>query len=134
MIEGGCLCGTIRYAVDGEIGEVSHCHCSMCRRIHGAAFATYGALPRENFQWTSGADAVKRYRSSTTLERTFCSICGSTLQAILEKEPDVLYLALGTTDGDPQCRPSFHIFVESRAPWHEITDDLPQHGSWTYDA
>ena len=106
MIEGGCLCGRIRYAVDGEIGEVSHCHCSMCRRIHGAAFATYGAVPRENFRWVSGAGTVKRYRSSTTLERTFCGNCGSTLQAILETEPDVIYLALGTTDGDPITDPA----------------------------
>ena len=134
MIEGGCLCGKVRYTVDGDIGEVSHCHCSMCRRIHGAAFATYGAVPRKKFRWTSGEDTVKRYQSSEALERTFCNHCGSTLQAILEMEPDVLYLALGTTDGDPKCRPSMHIFVGSKAPWYEITDDLPQHEAWTYDS
>jgi len=133
MFEGGCLCRTVRYAVDGNIGEVSHCHCSMCRRIHGAAFATYGAVPRENFRWTSGTDAVQRYQSSQTLERTFCGYCGSSLLAILKAEPDVFYVALGTTDGDPKCRPALHIFVGSKAPWYEITDDLPQHEAWTYD-
>ena len=66
MLEGGCLCGEVRYAVDGEIGQVSHCHCSMCRRIHGAAFGTYGAVPKENFRWVSGADSVKTYPSSDT--------------------------------------------------------------------
>ena len=51
--------------------------------------------------------------------------------AILKTEPDVIYLTLGTTDGDPKCRPECHIFVESKAPWHEITDDLPQYDTWT---
>lgn len=131
MIEGSCLCGEVRYAIDGEIGQVSHCHCSMCRRIHGAAFGTYGAVPKENFRWLSGAGSVKTYRSSENLERTFCSNCGSTLQAILKTEPDVVYLTLGTMDGDPNCRPECHIFVASKAPWHEITDDLPQYVGWT---
>ena len=106
----------------------------MCRRIHGAAFATYGAVPREKFRWTSGEDSVKRYQSSETLERTFCSNCGSTLQAILEMEPNLLYLALGMTDGDPKCLPSLHIFVGSKAPWYEIADDLPRHEGWIYDS
>jgi len=133
MIEGGCLCGAVRYAVDGEIGQVSHCHCSMCRHIHGAAFGTYGAVPKEDFRWVSGTDSVKTYPSSDSLERTFCSNCGSTLQAILVNEPDVIYVTLGTTDGDPKCRPACHIFVGSKAPWHEITDDLPQYDAWTYE-
>jgi hypothetical protein len=131
MIEGACLCGKITYVVEGDIGEVSHCHCSMCRRIHGAAFATYGAVPRDKFRWLSGSDLVQVYRSSDSMDRTFCSNCGSTLQALFEKEPDVLFLALGTTNSDPNCRPSFHIFVGSKAPWYKITDDLPQHDTWS---
>lgn len=134
MIEGGCLCGEVRYAVDGQIGQVSHCHCSMCRRIHGAAFGTYGAVPKDNFHWLSGAELVTNYRSSDSLERTFCSRCGSTLQAILEAEPDFIYVTLGTMDGDPGCRPECHIFVGSKAPWHEITDALPQFDAWTNDS
>lgn len=106
----------------------------MCRRIHGAAFGTYGAVPKENFRWASGVDSVKTYVSSATLDRTFCSNCGSTLQAILMSEPEVIYLTLGTTDGDPECRPDCHIFVGSKAPWHEITDDLRQYDTWTDDS
>ena len=133
MIEGGCLCGEVRYAIDGEIGQVSHCHCSMCRRIHGAAFGSYGAVPKENFRWVSGTESVKTYPSSGTLERTFCSNCGSTLQAILLTEPDVVYAALGALDGDPKLESAIHIFVGSKAPWHEITDDLPQYDTWTFE-
>ena len=131
MIEGACLCDQIQYTVDGDIDNVSHCHCSMCRRIHGAAFATYAAVPRENFRWVAGSDLVKVYRSSDTVTRPFCNNCGSTLQALFEAEPDLLYLALGTIHGDPKCRPSYHIFVGSKAPWYRITDDLPQYESWS---
>jgi hypothetical protein len=103
----------------------------MCRRVHGAAFGTYGAVPREKFRWLTGSGFVSVYRSSDKMERTFCSVCGSTLQAIFEVEPEVLYLALGTVNGDPVCRPACHIFVGSKAPWYEITDDLPQYETWT---
>lgn len=131
MIEGGCLCGKVRYAVDGSIGQVTHCHCSMCRRIHGAAFGTYGAVSYDDFRWLSGESLVKTYRSSDVMERTFCGECGSTLQAHFAVEPDEVYLALGTVDGDPGCRPDAHIFVGSKAPWYEITDSVPQYETWT---
>ena len=130
MIEGGCLCGKIRYAVNGEITDVSHCHCSMCRKMHGAAFATNGVVQQADFQWSSGQDMVKTYRSSPDMERTFCGHCGSTLQCLYDPEPEVIYLALGTVDGDPGCRPSYHIWVGSKAPWYEIADDLPKFETW----
>jgi len=133
MKTGACLCGEIRYAVQGEFGQVSHCHCSMCRRMHGAAFGTYVAVPAQNFSWTSGADLVETFRSSDVMRRTFCRKCGSTLQALFAPERDVIYLALGTIDGDPACRPAVHIFVGSKAPWYDITDDLPQFDEWTDD-
>jgi len=61
--------------------------------------------------------------------RTFCARCGSTLQWLRESKPDVVDVALGVLDDDPGVRPSHHIFVASKAPWHEITDNLPQHAS-----
>lgn len=131
MIDGECLCGRVRYEVDGVIDDVSHCHCKMCQRIHGAAYGTYGAVPWENFRWLSGEDTIKTYRSSDTMERTFCGHCGSTLQAILDAEPHQFFLTLGTVNGDPGCRPECHIFVDFKAPWSEINDDLPQYSTWT---
>ena len=46
MLRGSCLCGTVRYEIRGPVGRVSHCHCAMCRKAHGAAFATYGRVER----------------------------------------------------------------------------------------
>jgi len=126
MIEGGCLCGKVRYAVDNEITDVSHCHCAACRKVHGAAFGTYGAAGREHFRWLKGEEQVTVYRSSAHLERLFCNPCGSTLLCHSDDEPNTEYIALGTVDGDPGCRPTYHIWVGSKAPWYSITDDLPQ--------
>ena len=129
MIEGGCLCGKVRYAIDGEITEVSHCHCSMCRKMHGAAFVTFGAVQRTDLRWLNGAERVAEYRSSADLIRKFCRHCGSSLLCHSDAEPDVDYIALGTVDGDPGCRPAFHIWVGSMAPWYTITDELPRFGA-----
>lgn len=126
MIEGGCLCGDIRYGVDGPISDVSHCHCGMCRKHHGAAFATFGEAAREDVHWLQGEDKIKVYRSSAQLERWFCTSCGSSLLCRTDEEPNVMYLALGTLDDDPGILPAFHIWVSSKAPWYEITDALPR--------
>ncbi|MCZ7563311.1 MAG: GFA family protein [Burkholderiales bacterium] len=129
MIRGSCLCGSVRYEVRGRLGRISHCHCSMCRKAHGAAFGTYASVRREDFVWLSGADAVVAYRSSPAVTRTFCGRCGATLQFIDDTHPDALDFTLGTLDEDPGARPALHIFVASKAPWFEITDALPQHAA-----
>jgi hypothetical protein len=126
MIEGGCLCGAVRYQVNDSIKDVSHCHCAMCRKHHGAAFATFGVAERNHFHWLQGEQQISIYRSSTQLERLFCGRCGSSLLCRTDEEPDIVYLTLGTLDDDPGCRPAYHIWVGSMAPWHTITDDLPQ--------
>ncbi len=127
MIRGGCLCGSIRYEVRGEVGRVNHCHCVMCRKMHGAAFATYGRVKMEEFAILSGEEDIGSYQSSEPVTRTFCKKCGSTLQFIVTERPGIFGLALGTLDDDPGVRPSLHIFVDSKAPWFDISDDLPQH-------
>ena len=127
MLEGSCLCGGIRYEVRGPVGRVSHCHCAMCRKAHGAAFATYGRVERTDFVLVSGADEIASFQSSPGVSRTFCKRCGSTLQFISDKRPSTFSLALGTLDDNPNVEVSLHIFVGSKAPWFQITDDLPQH-------
>jgi hypothetical protein len=129
MIRGSCLCGSVRYEVRGSLGRVSHCHCSMCRKAHGAAFATYGRVESGDFVLVSGADDIASYQSSPEVARTFCKRCGSTLQFISTKRPGSFSVALGTLDDDPGVQASLHIFLGSKAPWFDITDDLPQHAA-----
>jgi len=127
MLRGSCLCGSVRYEVNGPFSHVTHCHCSMCRKEHGAAFATYGRVQVDDFKLVSGANNVASYQSSLEVTRTFCRQCGSTLQFIRSTRPGSLSLALGTLDDDPCVSASRHIFVGSKAPWFEITDDLPRY-------
>jgi hypothetical protein len=130
MIRASCLCGGVRFEITGELSGGSHCHCSMCRKAHGAAFGTYAAVNAPDFRIVSGVERITRYRSSEGIVRTFCARCGSTLQWLRESKPETVDVALGILDDDPGVRPKRHIFVASKAPWHEITDRLPQHATY----
>jgi hypothetical protein len=125
-LTGSCLCGQIRYRISGPLRGVLNCHCSMCRKSHGAAFRTRAAVKRADFKWLAGENLLTRYESSQGEYRTFCSVCGSNCVTEFESEPEWLGFPLGTLDDDPGVKPQCHIFVASKAPWHDITDDLPQ--------
>ena len=130
MIRGSCLCGEVRFEISGSLSGASHCHCSMCRKAHGAAFGTYAAARAADFRIVSGEDRIVRYRSSAGIVRTFCARCGSTLQWLRESKPEIVDIALGVLDDDPGVKPGMHVFVNYKAPWFEITDPLPQHPEW----
>lgn len=127
MIRGSCLCGSVRYEIRGPLGPSSHCHCSMCRKVHGAAFGSYARVQQSDFVLLSGAEDIASYQSSPGVTRTFCRKCGSTLQFIRATRRDTFALALGTLDDDPGVRPSMHIYVETKVSWIDINDGLPQH-------
>lgn len=133
MITGRCECGAVAYEIDGEINDFSHCHCSQCRRLHGAAFGSYGGVKRSAFRWTSGDRNLRVYASSEKNDRVFCDTCGSLLLTVTAPEPDDFYVAMGTMDGDPPRPPGYHIFVGSKADWYEISDDLPQFDTFSDD-
>jgi hypothetical protein len=124
-VKGSCLCGGIQYEVTA-FGTVVNCHCSMCRKATGAAFRTRATVPTAAFRWLAGEALVSKYESSPGETRTFCRVCGATLATFFRDHPDQIGLPLGTLDGDPGVRPSAHVFVDSKAPWFEIADGLPQ--------
>lgn len=129
-IRGSCLCQAVRFEVRGPFGRASHCHCSMCRKAHGAAFGTYARVKRSDFALLSGESDIAGFASSAGTSRTFCGRCGSTLQFLTDKLPDAIDIALGTLDDDPGIRPVMHIFAGSKAPWYPIEDGLPRHDAW----
>ncbi len=130
MITGKCECGAVQYEVAGEPSEYCHCHCSICRRLHGAAFVSWAGAARKEVTFVSGESSLKRYSFSEKSDSLYCEDCGSRLFVDVKSEPDMLYIAMGTLDGDVTLPPGFHQFVGSKAPWFEITDDLPQHDEW----
>ena len=125
MAEGRCLCGSLRYEADPPFQFMVHCHCSMCRKHHGASFATLVTVPPAAFRWHSGEANVGTYASSATASRAFCRVCGSVAPHLIPAMGQVIIPA-GNLDGELGIRPQLHIFAASRAPWYEITDGLPQ--------
>lgn len=127
MLSGSCLCGAVTYQVDASITSATHCHCSMCRKAHGAAFGTYANVRREHFRFVFGENAVATYSSSSGVSRTFCQHCGATLQWFAEQpHPEWLSIAIGTLDTPLGDIAQKHIYPESKADWYQITDGLPQ--------
>jgi hypothetical protein len=128
MVRGSCLCGDVRFGADA-IEILTHCHCSMCRKAHGAAFATFGNAYETGFRWVAGEDRVAHYRSSPDNARAFCPRCGSNLP-YTNDDIHTWVIPAGALDDDPGVRPVLHTFTGSKAPWHEIADDLPAFETW----
>jgi hypothetical protein len=127
MLTGGCLCGAIRFEINGPVGAATYCHCSMCRKAHGTAFRARLSVPKSSFRFTQGQESLASYSSSAGTIRRFCRMCGSPMVNSWDQEPDNYGLAMGALDDDPLVRPERHEFAGSKAPWYEITDSLPQH-------
>jgi hypothetical protein len=124
MISGACLCGTVRYQVEGPLRNLTHCHCSRCRKHHGAPFASFVEQSSDSFRWLSGEDAVAEYVSSAAWVRRFCKVCGSVVPT---QHGDVMRLPVANLIGDFELPRGLHRFVGSKAPWHKIGDGLPQY-------
>jgi hypothetical protein len=118
--------GSVRYEITAALKNAEHCHCSMCRKAHGAAFSTNAIVPTDMLAVTSGADLLSEYQSSPNRRKCFCSNCGSQLFIRRLDKPEFTVVTLGTTDADPRARPERHVFIGSKAPWYEIADALPQ--------
>ena len=130
MSTGTCLCGAIQFEVNGPIRDVGNCHCSICRRLHGAPFSTYAQVSADDLKLHAGRDRVRTYRSSEQVERSFCDTCGAHFTFRWDGLPGALWIAAGLLEDDPQLRPRHHMFVGSKASWHEITDRLPQYDAY----
>jgi hypothetical protein len=129
MLHGSCLCGAVRYQVSGPLTMMAHCHCSMCRKQHGAPFVTFTAADLASFAWLAGQDTVVTFASSASGRRAFCRICGSAVPAPMAELGQV-FLFPGGLEGDLQLKPQYHMFVGSKAPWYDITDALPQYEAY----
>jgi hypothetical protein len=111
--------------------ECTHCHCSNCRRAHGAAFVTFVGFPTDQFRVSSGDDRRVRYLTETGATRSFCSVCGSTLTYESPRWPGEVHVALANLEWPIDKSPGDHIYVDHKAPWWEIHDSLPQRGGET---
>ena len=126
-IPGSCLCGGVRFEVALPFIRANHCHCERCRKHSGTAMCTQGRVWKENFRLLRGKNLINVYGKGEGAVKAFCRICGSSLLGGDWPDGDQVSIRLGSLDRDPKIRPQFHTFVGDRAPWDEITDDLPQY-------
>jgi len=124
-LTGSCLCGDVAFEVTTSVEPLFHCHCSRCRKSHGAAFASYAFVTERAFQWSRGEASIRRHRSSPKGWRAFCPRCGSSLP-VASESVDRVVIPAGLLGEDPRLGPMSHQFVGSKAPWYEITDSEAQ--------
>lgn len=122
---GGCLCGAVRYAVEGEPIVVALCHCSMCRRSAGAPLVAWAMFAIDGLAIVQGAPAV--HASSPGVERAFCGGCGTQLTFTADFLPGLVDVTVASFDDPAALPPHMHIFDKSRLPWLALTDTLPRH-------
>jgi hypothetical protein len=124
VLVGKCQCGAVRYRVADAFLYAANCHCSRCRAATGSAFKAFAGIEREKLEITEGADNLLVF-GEADLNDTRCGTCGSLLLSVV-RNGDYVHVAMGSLVDPPSIRPTEHIFVGSKAPWFEITDDLPQ--------
>ena len=130
MTKGSCLCGAVQFEIEATSGPFELCHCNRCRKVSGSAFMAGLAVPHDSFRWKTSTDSIVVYEAPLLNEppayRTaFCKTCGSPTPDP-ESTSEVVEIPAGLLSGDPGIAPDKHIFVELKAPWHDITDELPQ--------
>lgn len=125
MAEGGCLCGAVRFRVEGPAVLAELCHCAMCRRAVGAPVVGLGTWARERFRWTAGEPVV--HASSDEAQRSFCGRCGTSLLFERLGARDTVDVTLASLDDPVPFAPTAHIWTMSRLPWLHLDDGLPEH-------
>lgn len=130
-VTGSCFCGVVKFEIELPTLFCGHCHCTMCRRPHGASFVTWTAVPPEQFKITAGEQDITLYKSSEHGTRSFCRICGS--QMFCQTEPEAIDIALAALHGKIDRDPEEHCYFDSRADWTVVNDDLPKLGGESGD-
>ena len=124
MLSGRCECRAVRYRVADEFLYAANCHCSNCRAGTGSAFKPFAGIERDKLRLVEGGDLLLVWGDDTA-NHTRCGVCGSLLYSVV-RDGAYVHIAMGSLEDAPSIRPTEHIFVGSRAPWFEITDDLSQ--------
>jgi len=124
LLTGECECRATTYRVADEFLYSANCHCSRCRAGTGSAFKAFAGIEREKLEVTAGADNLLVWGDDEG-NHTRCGTCGSLLFSVV-RDGEYVHVAMGSLQDEPSIRPSGHIHVGSKAPWFEITDDLPQ--------
>jgi len=125
ILEGGCLCGAVRYRLTAAPVATLYCHCRMCQRAHGAPAIAWLAVPFAAFKLTEGTPTA--YRSSDHAFRHFCGRCGAPLLCHEADNPKYMDVSIASLDTPEAVPPSSHIWTDSKIPWFDTADHLPRY-------
>jgi hypothetical protein len=121
--EGGCLCGAVRFKAEGEPLNVRVCHCRMCQKAMGSPFYARAQFLPEAL---AVEGEIGRYQSSETIDRVFCTRCGTRLFS-WRRNNTAIGVALSTFDDRNAFAPTEHIWVSEKPAWLKLDDGLPQY-------
>jgi len=125
VLNGGCLCGNVRFETSAEPMFSGNCHCRDCQRSSGGAFTPAIFVPADSV-WIQGP--VKFFQSmadsGNTIDRGFCPNCGSQLFTKLQMMPNVLGLRAGTLDAPDNFHPTLDMYTASAAHWDHMNPAL----------
>jgi hypothetical protein len=123
-LDGGCLCGALRYRLNGTAIDAGYCHCRLCQRSSGAPVMAWATFAAADFAYTQGTPAI--YRSSPQALREFCAACGTPLVFRRPGETTV-DITMASLDDATAIAPEYHIWTASRIAWFNTRDELPRH-------
>jgi hypothetical protein len=122
-LQGGCLCGAVRYEITAAFVSAGYCHCTNCQRRTGTGSSANGRVPRTGFRLLRGSEQLRSFRPAEGVPKVFCATCGSALFSGAPLSDEQVAVRLGTLDGDPGIRPSYRQFTSSAIVWEPIPDD-----------
>ena len=128
VFTGGCLCGAVQFEVTPPTKWCAHCHCSLCRRAHGAAFVTWFGVERSAFELVTGSEDLSWYKSTLEASRGFCDRCGSTMFFKSDRWAHETHIALANMERSIDREPTAHVFYDAHVDWVELGDDLRRLG------
>jgi len=126
QVHGSCLCGTIEFSAGLPSKWCAHCHCSMCRKAHGAGYVTWAGFEQDHVSFTQGEDHLVWYESSPGAQRGFCRQCGSSLFFRSKQWAGELHIALGCIDDAIDRQPQANVFFDNHIAWMPIDETLKQ--------
>lgn len=127
ILEGGCMCGGVRYRTENVPLRSIYCHCSQCRKWNGAPAIVGAQIDRSGFTITG---TPMTYRSSPSAQRQFCPNCGGSLFYLSDETPELISFMVATLDDPELVPPTAHIFAADGLSWSRIDDTLPKHRAW----
>ncbi|MCL1144036.1 GFA family protein [Shewanella gaetbuli] len=124
-LQGGCLCGALRYHIKGQPFDADYCHCRQCQQSSGAAFMAWMDFKVTQVEWMTAKP--REYSSSTQVRRGFCEQCGCSISYRHTEHPQYITLSIATLDNPNWVSPKYHIYCDNQPDWLHLADNCQRY-------